>query len=342
MFQKIWGPSHGLWKICEGFADDLLYGLHAYSAISRAEEDLDAGSLHIMSETVKYSAKIHIKEEEGGQISDKEKEEDKMRKELGIGERVKLTLEGKPDLIGDVSKISWSIKEGDDLGSFRTQVTGTKTVLLDIKQDLKKAGNLKVEVVVESEEKREIQFSVVVPTGMEAKHQRRSYDRNSPDFNKRGVSFVSPDGDMVNAGASAILEVTVLPVTVNFSNIEIIERDMGTLPPPGEGRLASTHKPMLNPAPLTEHNRVFDSIGGKRSLEELVNYILPQEWIWMCSWRTHVDGEDVLSIQTVGQRFHYSWISMVGFVAAVTISKFDCSVTRSTEAHNKHVFIPEK
>lgn len=45
------------------------------------------------------------------------------------------------------------------------------------------------------------------------------------------------------------------------------------------------------------------------------------------------------TIQTVEQHFFYDWIDVVNEIATTTVSKFNCSVSRSTEKNNKHLFI---
>lgn len=53
-----------------------------------------------------------------------------------------------------------------------------------------------------------------------------------------------------------------------------------------------------------------------------------------------VEGKDVATIQTENQFFSYDWVLFLE-EAITTISKFGCSVSRSTEENNKHSFKPE-
>ena len=82
-----------------------------------------------------------------------------------------------------------------------------------------------------------------------------------------------------------------------------------------------------------------DNIGSKKLISELRFYDLPQTYKWLCDWNINVDGKDVKTIQTVEQHFFYDWIDVVNEIATTTVSKFNCSVSRSTEKNNKHVFI---
>lgn len=125
-------------------------GYIVFGTVSLAEEDLNAGALHIVSKAGDYSAQIYIKEEEKGTVSDKEKKRDKERSEIGMGETVTLTLAGKPQLISDVSKVKWSIEKGEKLVYFNGPTTGTKTVTLIVKNDLKEKGEVKVNVTIDN------------------------------------------------------------------------------------------------------------------------------------------------------------------------------------------------
>ena len=78
---------------------------------------------------------------------------------------------------------------------------------------------------------------------------------------------------------------------------------------------------------------------SKKHISELRFYDLPQTYKWICDWNINVDGKDVKTIQTVEQHFFYDRIDVVNEIATTTVSKFNCSVSRSTEKNNKHVFI---
>lgn len=306
--------------------------------VALAEEELDSGPLRIDSETEAYSAKIYIQEEEQGSVPEKAKEKDKTRKQIGMGESVTLTLNGKAFLIGDVSKISWTIQEGAHLGAFKDEPTGQRSVMVKMYDNLTKDGKMKVEATTELGEKVAVELSVIVPVGISAKHRRKSYDRNSPDFKIRGMPSITKDGETVNAGVSAILELTVLPVEVNFQKITVIERDQGCIPPPQAGSLATAHHPKSNRILVSEHNRLFDNIASMRPITLLQNYVLPENWTWKCDWNSYSKDKDVSLIESTEQTFYYNWVNQENNIATTTVSKFNCSTTRTTEANNKHAF----
>ena len=323
----------------------ILVGCALFSSISLGEEekDPDTGPLRIISTTDDFSADIHIREETE-EVSDEEKDKDRKRSRLGIGEVVQLKLDGKPALIGDVSKIEWSIKEGGGLACFCGAATGVRFVYLQIKDDLKSNGIIKVGVIVETGEEREISFTAVVPNGITAQHARISYEPEDPGFHQRGVrvtgaEYSTPeDGDTAIAGASALLELTVLPKDVSFNNIEIVERDGGCNPKPDpKVNIASEHIPSFKKRRPTKKNGLSDRIASQRSVDKLLGYFFPQIWIWKCNWVNCCEsGEEIQTIPSVDQKISYEKDKDGNF--KVTISKFGCSVSRTTAPGNKHIF----
>lgn len=319
----------------------LLTGCMLSSSILLAEEDGEAdenaGSLRIKSETAENSAAILIREEEEGSIPEKDKEEDKKRKTIGIGEYIKLTLNGKPQLIGKVSKLKWSITAGEGFAEIKDEKEGVRSVTIQAKNDTSSGGKVTAQVAMESGDTKEFSFSVVVPSGIKAKHRRKSYNRGEPNFHKRGVPSTTVDGEVAKAGASAWLELTFQPTTVSFKGIQIMERDKGTKPDPTP-TLATVHTPNPKPIKLNDKNRIFDNISSSRGITLLKLHVLPQNWYWICDWNCHADGKDTFTVTTVNQNFNYSWINRAKNKATTTVSKFGRSVTRTTEPNNTHDF----
>lgn len=319
----------------------LLTGYMLSSSILLAEEDGEedenAGSLRIISETTENSAAILIREEEEGSVPEKDKEEDKKRKTIGIGEAITLNLNGKPQLIGKVSKLKWSITAGANLATFDGSTEGTRKVRLIAKKNFSRGGKVTAQVAMESGDTKKCSLSVVVPSGIKAKHRRKSYNRDNPNFHKRGVPSRTVDGEVAKAGASAWLELTFQPTTVSFKGIQIMERDKGTKPAPAPA-LATVHTPNPRPIKLNDKNRIFDNISSSRRVALLKLHALPQNWYWICDWNCHADGKDTFTVTTVNQNFNYSWINRAENKATTTVSKFGRSVTRTTEPNNTHDF----
>lgn len=301
------------------------------------EEDENSGALRIISETAEYSAAIYIREEEEGAVPKEDKDEDKKRNTIGIGEVFTLTLNGKPQLIGKVSKLKWSITTGENLAKFDGPDEGTRKVRLITSNNVSSGGTVTAQVTMESGDTKEISLAVVVPSGIGAKHLRKSYDRKDPNFHERGVPSITVDGDVSRAGASAWLELTFQPTSVSFKGVQIMERDKGTKPDPAP-TLANVHTPNPKPIGLNEKNRMSDNIGSFRGIAVLKIHTLPQNWYWICDWNCHADGKDTFTVTTVNQNFNYSWINRAKNEATVTVSKFGRSVTRTTKPDNTHDF----
>lgn len=243
-------------------------------------------------------------------------------------------LTGKPLLIGDPSKISWTITEGQNLATLGRSGENAKSASLTVKKDITQQGNIRIEVTVKSGKKVTINFVAIPPSGMSSKHRRRSYDRSNPDFNKRGVPILNADGDMVNAGASGLLEVTLSPTNVSFTNIHVIELDKGTVPDPPPS-LATSHNPNPIPVAPDEKNRIGDQVGTSRPVSFLSQHQLPQNWYWDCDFNCY---ESRILMRNTKQRFIYEKQSLEGNIINVVSSKFDSSVSRTTASGNKHVF----
>lgn len=202
--------------------------LIALSPIRAQDEDSGSGSPVIESLTEENSADIFIREGEGENVSDEEKLTDRKRTDIGMGENVTLTLTGKPQLIGDESKLKWNITQGAQLAQLDNGADGKKAVKILVGKNLAGGGALTVEVRMESGETQKIDLTVVVPTGITAEHEQGP--------SGRGVPSMTADGDQDHAGASAFLELTIQPTQVSFRNIRTIERDRGTHPAPAPSR----------------------------------------------------------------------------------------------------------
>lgn len=96
--------------------------------IEETEEE-SYGPLQIKSRTELCSADYYIKE--GGE---KDREEDRKRKNIGIGEKITLLLIGKPK--GNMEELVWSIK-GDGFQQTDTNpFKGSQKITLTAKSDL--------------------------------------------------------------------------------------------------------------------------------------------------------------------------------------------------------------
>lgn len=86
----------------------IFFVIFIFVCTAHAEDGENTGELNIESKTELYSANLYIKAEDND-VSEKEKEDDRKRDKIGMGETIELTLSGKEALVGDPSKIEWKI-----------------------------------------------------------------------------------------------------------------------------------------------------------------------------------------------------------------------------------------
>lgn len=304
--------------------------------------DEGKNDLRIVSRAKQLSAKINIKAEDE-MVNIDFSNADRKRNKFGIGERVGLTLEGKN--IGNPDKIAWSIKQEDsDKGSVVPTDSVIKTSLT-ISRTLKENSNIEIQAKTEFCDTAKISLQIVIPTKLSGKHARASDTRGE---NRRGVPLdgFPKDGDTIMSGTSAILELTAHPIDVNFEGVEVIELDAGTFPP----NVNAPHKPYPKPLPLTNANRIFDSISSKdtvinvrallKSIQQgSVNNTLPFSFYYNCTWQT---STGIIVAKNVHQVFSYDLISSKDPQKPedvdTSVSKFGCTTQRSTCPNNKHSF----
>lgn len=316
-----------------------------FVCIVHAEEEVNTGELGIESKTELCSANLYIRAEDND-VSEKEKEEDRKRDKIGMGETIQLTLSGKEVLIGDPSKIEWKIKgEG---ANFVGETRGKKKVILEISNELKKNTSIKVQAITEGQKvmEREVkpvekELFIKIPSHMTAQHARKA-----PKSQERGTPAVidgfpmSSDGWTEIVGASAQLELTFYPTNVNFQKVRIKEvsgDDMEKKFP----SLGKAHK--TGPAAfLMWGNRLYDNIGSARILINFKNekHQLPQKWTWDCITKV-VDSKDkeISVIHRTTQFFDWKWVDSSESAIVVTVSKFEgCQTERNNLPNNKHSY----
>lgn len=179
-------------------------------------------------------------------------------------------------------------------------------------------------------------FSILVPSGITAEH---SGER---------IKDYPLDREKDRPGASSKLAVTFLPQTVSFSNISIMERAEDP-----EG-----FKPVHTPGELrmrpNAHNiHRHDSIGWRWDekqairLKHLQSMNFPASFSWECGWYVRAGGKDCCKISntTYSQKFSFEYDGIEADENAstkglknikVTITKFGCTVTRSTAGDALH------
>lgn len=307
--------------------------LYAMLAPVHAEEEppTDNCSLYIESKTDIVSPQCLI---EGGNQDD-----DKKRTEVGIGEVVTLTLNGKRLKDVDLKSLEWSL-EPEDAAIIEKSIENLNQATLTINSDLTEKTTLKVRVKTsldeELPERTPSVFTIVIPSSITAEH---SGER---------IKDYPLDREKDRPGASSKLAVTFLPQTVSFSNISIMERAED---PEGFKPVHTPGKLRMRPNAHNIHRH--DSIGWRWDekqairLKDLQSMNLPASFSWSCGWYVRAGGKDCCKISndTYSQDFSFEYDGIEAGENAptkglknikVTITKFGCTVTRSTAGDALH------
>lgn len=324
----------------------IVLGFGCLKSVWADDETKNSGALVIETKTNQFSADIYL-----GNKTDKEA--DRKRNKIGIGETITLSLTGKPK--GDIGKLQWEITKGGQYAELEKRHNGKTRVKLRakkrIKPDMNDSGDIQknefnVTVTAKTSEGFEvpIDLTIAIPSKIKAEHLNGGTPARS----------ISPRC----VGASAVLTLTVHPTDVSFKNAKVIERDLGSDPPehPLDTETGHTGNGANKAVYCSNTNQIGDRIWRVIKQEQL-NKIekWPTEWAWKCSWRHHdgnggpiqkTEKDDIFQIQYVEQKFrcHMVQKSIAGQIKsyqAMTISKFECSATRDQQDF-KHQFEPKK
>lgn len=307
--------------------------LYALAALASAEDapPMDDRSLYIESETMAVSPQCLMNKED--------QDEDRKRTEIGIGEVVTLTLTGKRLEEVDPDSIEWSL-EPDHAAVLEKSDKEANQATLTIHKNLTQNTTLKVRVKTslddELPEREPLVFTILVPSEIKAKHSGKRVEGHPKDKEKD------------RPGASSKLVLTFLPLSVSFSNISIMERAED---PEGFTPAHTPGKLLMRPNALNAYRH--DNIGWRWDKEQdirlrhLQNMNLPDSFSWVCGWYVRADGKDCCKISndTYPQDFSFKYDgietekdSPTGGLKniKVTITKFGCTVTRSTSGGALH------
>lgn len=301
------------------------------NAFLHAEEipNTDNNSLQIESKTKTVSPKCLI---EGGNEDD-----DRKRTEVGIGEEVELTLTGKRLGDVDMETIEW-VLEPENLGAIeksdKEENKSTLTINKDITQNTTVNVRVKTSLDDEIPERASLTFDIFVPSQIKAEHSGERVEKFPQDKEKD------------KAGASTRLILAFHPLNVSFSNVPIIERAED---PPN-------FQPPHNPGnklmwPDARNGFRHDNIGWKWPedihLKDLQQMKLPKTFSWACGWYVRANDKDCCKISQKPYpqdfTFEYDGTETANDAPTkglknikVTITKFGCTVTRSTADEAKH------
>ena len=302
------------------------------NTVLHAEEtpDMDDCSLYIESKTDVASAQCMI---DGGN-----QEDDKKRTDVGIGEEVELTVTGKRLKEVDLDSIEWTM-EPDNLATVEKSEDGDNQAILTINKDIteNKILTIRVKTNLDEElpERKPLILHIFIPSEIMAVHTGKRMPK------------CAADGEKDHAGASTVLDLTLHPLKVSFSNIAFIERANDP-----EG-----FKPEHDPGAVlfrpNAKNKAIpsDYIGWKFKpgirLPQLQASNLPKPFSWACGWHVRSDDKDCLLIhgKPYPQDFNFTYDGeetdenspTKGLQnVKVTVSKFRRTVTRSTTGKVLH------
>lgn len=308
--------------------------LSAVLALAHAEEETstDNCSLFIESKTDVVSPQCLIDKEDPHQ--------DKKRTEVGIGEVVILTLNGKRLKDVDMKSLKWSL-EPENTATIEKSNKEPNQATLTVNSNLTEDTTLKVRVKTsldeELPEREPYVFSILVPSDIKAQHSGERVKDHPLDHEKD------------RPGASSKLVVTFLPLNVSFSNVPIVERAED---PAGFKPVHTPGNQLMWPDTLNAHRH--DNVGWRWDkerdirLKHLQNMKLPAFFSWACGWYVRANGKDCCKISndTYSQDFSFKYDGMEDGENAttkglknieVTITKFGCTVTRSTAGDALHI-----
>ena len=245
-----------------------------------------------------------------------------------------LTLNGKRLRGVDLDSLEWSL-EPEKAAAIEKSDQEKNQATLTINSDLTQDTTLKVRVKTslddELPERDPFIFSILVPSGIKAEHSGKRVEKHPQDKEKD------------RPGASSKLVMTFHPLAVSFSNISIMERAED---PEGFTPVHIPGKLRIRPNALNIHRH--DNIGWRWDKEQeirlrhLQNMTLPDSFSWTCGWYVRADGKDCCKIgnDTYGQDFSFEYEDeretnkdspTRGLKnIKVSITKFGCTVTRST------------
>ncbi len=251
------------------------------------ETEEATGPLQIKQQTALCSADYYIRGGTG------DKEEDRKRKNIGIGEKITFLLVGKPK--GTIKELKWDI-EGDGFKQVNNeQLQGELKIALTAKEDLEKDATAKIKAETSEGQKAEITINIRIPKKLKKEKFEGIIDMG--DGNP-----ISTDMFQFSKGEHGLLgfiQLTLSPTNVSFKKIKIIERDGGLMwegknskPPKTKPELANEHKTCNLAGSVGNKNHFYDMVGDNRLIEEIIETIKnskynPQKFWFVCKLYVH-------------------------------------------------------
>lgn len=300
--------------------------------IEETEEE-SYGPLQIKSRTELCSADYYIKE--GGEA---DREEDRKRKNIGVGENITLLLIGKPK--GNMKELAWSIK-GDGFQQTDTEAfKGEQKITLTARKDLTKDARATITAKTSEGKQVKTTISIKIPKKMEKKKHEGLMDLGQ-GFSANTADFKIPKGEH---GVLGFIKVTVSPTNVSFKGVNIIERDGGLRwdgrPLQPQPELAMEHTTCNIAGPIQDKNNFYDMVGDNREIEEVLKTIReskhnPQIFWFVCNFHIHCgeggkgsEQEDSIFLGTTNQKYYIEAIDQ--HTTKTVVEKFGFTFKRNS------------
>lgn len=317
------------------FSSVLLWAEEEEEDTLEETEEEAIGPLQIKQQTALCSADYYIKGGTG------DKEEDRKRKNIGIGEKITFLLVGKPK--GTIKELKWNI-EGDGFKQVNTeQLQGELKIALTAKDDLEKDTAAKIKAETSEGQKAEITINIKIPKKLKKEKFEGIIDMG--DGNP-----ISTDMFQFSKGEHGLLgfiQLTLSPTDVSFKKIKVIERDGGLMwegknskPPKPKPELADEHKTCNLAGPVGNKNHFYDMVGDNRLIEDILDTIKnskhnPQKFWFVCNLYVHrgnggpgSEAKDSIQLSTTDQKFHIE--AMDESTTKTIVEKFDIKFERNS------------
>jgi len=181
-------------------------------------EEESCGPLQIKSQTRLCSADYYIR---GGREEDRE--EDRKRKNIGIGENISFLLIGKPK--GNIKELTWSIKGEGFLQTDTESFKGEQQMTLTARENLTKDARVTITAKTSEGKEAKITVNIRVPKKMKKEKYEGHMDLGD-GFSANTADFKISKGEH---GVWGFVKVTLLPTDVSFKEVKVIERDGGLM-----------------------------------------------------------------------------------------------------------------
>lgn len=318
------------------FSFNLLWASNEPDDDIEETEEESYGPLQIKSRTRLCSADYYIK---GG--SEEEKEEDRKRKNIGIGENITLLLIGKPK--GNIEGLTWNIKGDGFQQTDANPFKGSQKITLTAKEDLTKDARATITAKTSGGKQAKITVNIRIPKKM-TKEKHEGHMDLGQGFSASTTDFKIPKGEH---GVWGFIKVTLSPTNVSFKGINIIERDGGLMwdgkngnPPQPKPELAAEHTTCNMTSPLQDKNNFYDMAGDNRGIEEVLETIRaskhnPQQFWFICNFHIHwgeggkgSEQQDSIFLGTTNQKYHIEAVDQ--HTTKTVVEKFGFTFKRNS------------